>query len=203
MASFQASPIVAKKGAGAAFLAAVPGISREPHRAAAPAADYIVTSLMRVAIHHSLPKASCTAPRPVAVRMVGWLHDRLATRGQRASVQVIAIRHIEIEHALHGLIRSVGLADLQVRSADLHGHMLDDTIRGREAAQDLGVEGALEEVDYRLGAQRMQERLDVRSALPLVVPLQACRDVPGDFPPHLARCPSVRHTIGLPAQRST
>ena len=52
---------------GAVFLAAVPGISREPRpftlrQVAAPTADYIATSLMCVAIHHSLPKASFTAP---------------------------------------------------------------------------------------------------------------------------------------------
>src|SRR5438445_7480829 len=55
---------------------------------------------------------------------------------------------------------------------------MDDPVGSRRTAQFFGVESSLQEGDHRFGAQRMQIRLHIRSAFPLVVALASGGDIP-------------------------
>ena len=72
----------------------------------------------------------------------------------------------------------MGLAHLHQRIADFYRHVMDHAIRGRMPAQFFGSEGALDEVEHRLGAQRMQTRLQRRRPFPPVVLTLVRGDVP-------------------------
>src|SRR5260370_28089398 len=43
------------------------------------------------------------APTAVAVELVGWFTNRCGARGNGALVNGVGIRHVQVEHGLHGL----------------------------------------------------------------------------------------------------
>src|SRR6516162_8952199 len=80
----------------------------------------------------------------IAVGMVSRFRDRLPTSGYGAEIQLIAVGHVQIEHAFRWLIRSVRVAQLHVGAADLDGRMMDHALGCLVAANLLGVESTLE-----------------------------------------------------------
>ena len=60
--------------------------------------------------------------------MVRGLLDRFRTRRQRPQVNRITVRHVNIEHRLHGLVNTVSLAHFDYRVAHTNLRMMNHAV---------------------------------------------------------------------------
>src|SRR5205823_1441833 len=97
---------------------------------------------------------------------------------ESATVYCVAIRHVQIEHARHRLITALRLTQFQMRITDLHRHVMNHSVGRSMAAKLFSSESAFQEVNDGNCAQRMQIRLHVGSAFPLVALTLESSDVP-------------------------